>query len=42
MTRDEGVMSVNSGDQAVPTVVLADGTALTSPSGKDLLARLSA
>ena len=36
------VMSVNGGNQTVPTVVLPDGTALTNPSVKDVLARLSA
>ena len=36
------VMSVNGGNQTVPTVVFADGTALSNPSLKDVLARLSA
>ncbi len=35
-------MSVNGGNQTVPTVIFADGTALTNPSVKDVLARLSA
>ncbi|MEU8266059.1 mycoredoxin [Sphaerisporangium sp. NPDC049002] len=38
----EFVMSVNGGNQVVPTVVLEDGTALTNPSViklKGLLAR---
>jgi mycoredoxin len=34
------VMAVNGGNQTVPTVVFADGTALTNPSAKDVLARL--
>ena len=38
----EYVMAVNGGNQTVPTVVFADGTALTNPSVKDVLARLSA
>lgn len=36
------VMSVNGGNQTVPTVVLPDGTALTNPSLKDVKARLAA
>jgi mycoredoxin len=39
------VMSVNGGNQTVPTVVFADGTALTNPSlpeVKATLARLAA
>ncbi|WP_405141507.1 mycoredoxin [Sphaerisporangium sp. NBC_01403] len=39
------VMSVNGGNQVVPTVVLEDGTALTNPSViqlKGLLARAQA
>lgn len=38
----EYVMSVNGGNQTVPTVVFPDGTALTNPSVKDVLTRLSA
>ncbi len=38
----EYVMAVNGGNQTVPTVVFADGTALTNPSVKAVLARLSA
>lgn len=41
----EFVMSVNGGNQVVPTVVLDDGTALTNPSViqlKGLLARAQA
>jgi len=34
------VMQVNGGNQSVPTVVFADGTALTNPSVKDVLIRL--
>lgn len=30
------VMSVNGGNQTVPTVVLPDGTALTNPSAKEV------
>ncbi len=36
------VMSVNGGNQTVPTVVFPDGTALTNPSLKDVRARLGA
>lgn len=36
------VMAVNGGNQTVPTVVFADGSALTNPSLKDVLARLRA
>jgi mycoredoxin len=36
------VMSVNGGNQTVPTVVFADGTALTNPSLADVKARLAA
>ncbi len=35
------VMAVNGGNRTVPTVVLPDGTALTNPRAKDLLARLT-
>jgi mycoredoxin len=34
------VMSVNGGNQTVPTVVLPDGTALTNPSAAQVRARL--
>ena len=36
------VMSVNGGNQTVPTVVFPDGTALTNPSLKDVTSRLAA
>lgn len=36
------VMSVNGGNQTVPTVVLPDGTALTNPSLTELTSRLQA
>lgn len=36
------VMSVNGGHQTVPTVVFADGTALTNPSLAQVKARLAA
>ncbi len=36
------VMQVNGGDQTVPTVGFDDGTALTDPSLKDVLARVGA
>jgi mycoredoxin len=35
------VMQVNGGNQTVPTVVFADGTALTNPGAKEVLARLA-
>lgn len=35
------VMSVNGGNQTVPTVVFPDGTAMTNPSAKDVKQRLS-
>ncbi len=35
------VMEVNAGNQTVPTVVFPDGGAMTSPSLKDVLARLA-
>jgi mycoredoxin len=38
----EFVMSVNGGNQTVPTVVFEDGTALTNPSLQTVLLRLSA
>lgn len=34
------VMSVNGGNQTVPTIVLPDGTALTNPSVAQIRARL--
>jgi len=34
------VMSVNGGNQTVPTVVMPDGTALTNPSLRDITERL--
>lgn len=34
------VMSVNGGNQTVPTVLLPDGTALTNPSIRELAAAL--
>jgi len=44
--RDAGaaryVMSVNGGNQTVPTVVFPDGTALTNPSAAQVKARLAA
>jgi len=44
--RDAGaaryVMSVNGGNQTVPTVVFPDGTALTNPSAAQVKARLGA
>jgi mycoredoxin len=36
------VMSVNNGNRTVPTVVFADGTALTNPSITDVKAQLAA
>ncbi len=36
------VMSVNGGKQTVPTLVFADGSALTNPSIKDVKAKLAA
>jgi mycoredoxin len=35
------VMSVNGGNQTVPTVVFPDGSALTNPSLKDVTAKLA-
>lgn len=35
------VMSVNGGNQTVPTVVFGDGSALTNPSVAQVLAKLS-
>ena len=44
--RDESaaqlVMSVNNGNQTVPTVVFSDGTALTNPSLSQVKAQLAA
>ena len=44
--RDPGaadyVMAVNGGNQTVPTVVFADGTALTNPSLAQVKAQLAA
>jgi mycoredoxin len=34
------VMSVNGGNQTVPTIVFADGTALTNPSAAQVRVRL--
>ena len=36
------VMSVNGGNQTVPTVEFADGTAMTNPSIADIKAKLGA
>jgi mycoredoxin len=36
------VMEVNGGNRTVPTVVFADGTALTNPSLRDVLRRVQA
>lgn len=41
-TAAEYVMSVNNGNQTVPTVVFADGTALTNPSVSQVKAQLAA
>jgi mycoredoxin len=38
----EYVMSVNGGNQTVPTVVFPDGTAATNPSLAEVKARLAA
>jgi mycoredoxin len=38
----EFVMSLNGGNQTVPTVVFPDGTAVTNPSAKEVKARLTA
>ncbi|MER5326677.1 mycoredoxin [Streptosporangium canum] len=35
------VMSVNNGNQTVPTVLFDDGTAVTNPSVREVKARLS-
>lgn len=37
----EFVMSVNNGNQTVPTVVFPDGTAVTNPSVREVKARLT-
>jgi mycoredoxin len=37
----EYVMSVNGGNQTVPTVVFPDGSALTNPSAKTVVHRLN-
>lgn len=37
----EFVMSVNGGNQTVPTVVFPDGTAATNPSAKEVKRRLA-
>jgi mycoredoxin len=38
----EYVMSVNGGNQTVPTLVFSDGTAMTNPSAKQVKAKLAA
>ena len=38
----EFVMSVNGGNQTVPTIVLPDGTTLVNPSAAQVRARLAA
>jgi mycoredoxin len=38
----EFVMSVNGGNQTVPTVKFADGTTMTNPSAKQVAAKLAA
>ncbi len=38
----EYVMSVNGGNQTVPTVVFPDGTAMTNPSAAQVRERLAA
>jgi mycoredoxin len=38
----EFVMSVNGGNQTVPTVLFPDGTALTNPSAAQVKAQLAA
>jgi mycoredoxin len=37
----EFVMSVNGGNQTVPTILFPDGTALTNPSANQVKARLA-
>jgi mycoredoxin len=39
-TAAEFVMSVNNGNQTVPTVKFADGSTLTNPSGSQVKAKL--
>jgi mycoredoxin len=39
--RAEFVMSVNGGNQTVPTLLFADGSAVTNPSIHEVRARLS-
>jgi mycoredoxin len=41
-TAAEFVMTVNNGNQTVPTLVFADGTALTNPSISQVKAQLAA
>ena len=36
----EFVMSVNGGNQTVPTLKFADGTTMTNPSARDIKAKL--
>ena len=38
----EFVMSVNGGNQTVPTVLFPDGTVLTNPSAAQVMAQLAA
>jgi mycoredoxin len=38
----EFVMSVNGGNQTVPTLLFPDGTAVTNPSAKEVKRRLAA
>ncbi len=40
-TAAEFVMSVNSGNQTVPTVRFADGSTLTNPSAREITAKLA-
>ena len=40
-TAADYVMSVNGGNQTVPTVVFADGSTATNPSLKDIQAKLA-
>jgi mycoredoxin len=40
-TAAEFVMSVNGGNQTVPTVQFADGSTLTNPSARDVRAKLA-
>jgi mycoredoxin len=41
-TAADFVMSINGGNQTVPTVLFPDGTALTNPSLAEVKARLAA